>query len=211
MKIKLLFVLLFVGINTVFASYEESFKQLTTTEQAIVDKANEYFDNMTTLKTNFIQYDNATENMAEGMFYIQKPKKMRFEYTHPFNNLLIVNGKVTTFYDKDLDEISNFTTKSLPISFLIENNSNLRSVNSTINKVSQNNNEVIISTLLEINDSSYNIDYTFNKELTVLQTINFKEKDGQDISLSLFNSEINTVLDKNLFIFKNPRLYKNRK
>ena len=63
--------------------------------------------------------------MAEGKLCIQKPKKLRFEYTHPFNTLLKTNNNVTTYYDKDLDEISTFTTKSLPISFLFNEKSKL--------------------------------------------------------------------------------------
>lgn len=209
MKTAIILFLLF--INNTFASYNESVNKLTAEEQKIINKANTYFNNLQTLQSNFYQYDDNSGKMAEGKLYIQKPKKLRFEYTHPFNTLLITNNNVTTYYDKDLDEISTFITKSLPISFLFNEKSNLESINAEIIKINKEDNKITIYTISIIDKNKFNINYTFDKNITNLQEINFQDENGQNITITLFNTQLNKELDKNLFIFKNPRLYKNRK
>lgn len=209
MKTAIILFLLF--INNTFASYNESVNKLTVEEQKIINKANTYFNNLQTLQSNFYQYDDNSGKMAEGKLCIQKPKKLRFEYTHPFNTLLITNNNVTTYYDKDLDEISTFTTKSLPISFLFNEKSNLESINAEIIKINKEDNKITIYTISIIDKNKFNINYTFDKNITNLQEINFQDENGQNITITLFNTQLNKELDKNLFIFKNPRLYKNRK
>lgn len=208
MKI-ILFIFLFT--SQAFASYIESYDKLNINNKEIINNINVYFNNLNTLKTNFIQYDNSNDSMAEGLFYIQKPKKLRFEYTNPFNNLLIVNGKITTFYDIDLDEISTFPAKSLPISFLLNNNSDLESTNSTILDVIKIDENIIVKTFTFIENNKYYLEYVFDKDIKIMKSINFKDDGEQDITLTLFNTEKNIELNKSLFVFKNPRLYKNRK
>ena len=208
---KTILILFLLFINNAFASYTESISKLTPEEQNIVNKTNIFFDNLQTLQSNFYQYDDNSGKMAEGKLYIQKPKKLRFEYTHPFNTLLITNNNITTYYDKDLDEISTFATKSLPISFLFNEQSNLKSINAEIKKINKEDNKITIYTTSTIDKNKFNINYTFNNNITTLQEINFQDENGQNITITLFNTQLNKELDKNLFIFKNPRLYKNRK
>lgn len=208
---KTILILFLLFINNTFASYNESVSKLTPEEKNIINKSNAYFNNLQTLQSNFYQYDDNSGTMAEGKLYIQKPKKLRFEYTHPFNTLLITNNNVTTYYDKDLDEISTFTTKSLPISFLFNEKSNLENINAEIIKINKEDNKTTIYTISTIDKNKFNINYTFNKDITILQEINFQDENGQNITITLFNTQLNKELDKNLFIFKNPRLYKNRK
>ena len=153
------------------------------------------------------------QKLCQKVFYIyQNQKKIRFEYTNPFKSLLIVNKNITTFYDIDLDEISNIPTNSTPLSFLLKNNSNLETTNSIILNVENNDDFIIINTYTYIENNKYYIIYTFDKDIKTLKSINFKNDDAQlNITINLFNSEKNITLNKNLFIFKNPRLYKNRK
>lgn len=208
---KTILILFLFFINNVFASYNESVNKLTVEEQNVINKINTYFNSLQTLQSNFYQYDDNSGKMAEGKLYIQKPKKLRFEYMHPFNTLLITNSNVVTYYDKDLDEISTFTTKSLPISFLFNEQSNLESINAEIIKIKKEDNKTIVYTVSLIDKNKFNINYTFNKNITILQEINFQDENGQNITITLFNTQLNKELNKNLFIFKNPRLYKNRK
>lgn len=150
--------------------------------------------------------------MAEGIFYISKPNKLRFEYTTPFKNLLITNGKITTFYEMDLDEISNIPTNSTPLSFLLQENQDLKTTNSNILSIKEDENgDFIINTENIQNKNKYFIDYIFDKDIENLKGINFSDDNQQSINLTFLNMSKNIEIDKNLFVFKNPRLYKKRK
>lgn len=196
-----------LSVNIVFA--EDNF---TIKEKKIIEKVNKYFSNLKTLKSNFIQYSDFDGSMAEGIFYISKPNKLRFEYTTPFKNLLITNGKITTFYEMDLDEISNIPTSSTPLSFLLQENQDLKTTNSNILSIKEDENgDFIINTENIQNKNKYFIDYIFDKNIENLKGINFSDDNQQSINLTFFNMSKNIEIDKNLFVFKNPRLYKKRK
>lgn len=206
---KKIILFLLIIMNTAFASYKESFDKLTKNDKIIIEKVNSYFDNLQTLKTNFLQYDNNTETMSEGIFHLKKPDKIRFEYTYPFNSLLITNGKITTYYDIDMDEISTIPTKSVPQLLLL--NSNLEKINATIISIENDETNIIINTKMLIKDDKYNVKYYFDKNIDNITTIEFKDNNNQSITLNLFKSEKNKELTKDLFIFKNPRLYNKNK
>lgn len=180
-------------------------------DKIIIDKVNQYFLDLSTMKSNFIQYNDFDGSMAEGIFYISKPNKLRFEYTNPFKALLITNGKITTFHDMDLDEISNIPTSKTPLSFLLQSNQSLDNENIVVKSIKNKNEVVDIETEYKYEDNVYSITYIFDKEIKSLKGIDFIDENKQEINLTLFNSEKNIKLDKNLFVFKNPRLYRIRK
>ncbi len=208
---KLLVIIYFLtyllSINFVFAENNFSNK-----EKEIIKKVNKYFFELKTIKSNFIQYSDFDGSTAEGIFYILKPNKLRFEYTTPFKNLLITNGKITTFYEMDLDEISNIPTTNTPLSFLLQEKQNLETINSNILAIEENEDKNLVIKTENIQDKNkYFIDYIFDKNIENLKGINFMDKNQQSINLTFFNLNKNIELNKELFLFKNPRLYKKRK
>ena len=165
----------------------------------------EYINNTETIKSNFIQFDKNSSSMSEGIFYLKKPDKVRFEYTHPFRTLLIANGRVLTYYDIDLDEISTIPTKNTPINVFL--NFDLEKIN--IIDTKNNGKNVIIETSINVADVIYYVNYTFDKDIKNLISINFKNED-EELDIDFFETELNTELDKKIFTFKSPRLYKRK-
>src|SRR5882672_7269077 len=53
-----------------------------TTQRATLEKVNNYFNSVTTLVGKFVQV-GPDGNKTEGLFYMQKPGKIRFEYDPP--------------------------------------------------------------------------------------------------------------------------------
>lgn len=190
-------------------SYSKEFQN--TEKQKMIEMVNEYFSSLSTFQSNFIQYNDFDGTMAEGIFYINRPKKLRFEYTTPFKNLLITNGKVTTFYDQDLDEISNIPTSKTPLFFLLQDKKTLEDTDTKIISIAEKEGKIIVKTESKFDESNYSIDYIFDKNIEILEGIDFSVDGNNSINLSFFNSKKNINLDKELFIFKNPRLYKKRK
>ena len=182
---------------------------LLTTNSFADDKANlfkNYIENLNSMSSNFIQFDKNSGNMSEGVFYIQKPDKVKFEYTNPFRTLLIANGKIVTYYDIDLDEISTIPTKSTPIAIFM----NLNFDNIKIKKTKTNKQNTIFETEMSIGDDIYYVSYIFNKDITELLALNFKNTSNEELDIEFFDTELNPKLDKKTFTFKNPRLYKRR-
>ena len=191
-KLFLFFMLLF--LNNSFAI-----------DNNIVELFKNYINNLNTMKSNFIQFDKNSSSMSEGVFYIKKPDKARFEYKHPFRTLLIANGRVLTYYDIDLDEISTIPTKNTPINVFL--NFDLDKIN--IIDTKNNGKNVIIETSINVADVIYYVNYTFDKDVKNLISLNFKNNE-EELDIDFFETELNVELDKKTFTFKSPRLYKRR-
>lgn len=43
---------------------------------------------------------------SQGMFYLQKPGKFRWEYQKPFTQQIVANGGKVWFYDADLEQVT---------------------------------------------------------------------------------------------------------
>jgi outer membrane lipoprotein-sorting protein len=193
-----------------YAGYSESYSKLSSEDKIIVDKIDRYFVELKTLKGSFIQSNNFDGTMAEGIFYVHRPEKLRFEYTNPFKSILITNGKATTFYDVELDEISTLPTSATPLSFLLKYGQGLRELGFTITSVNVDNSVITVKTESKNNGKSYMLNFTFDRKTNKLKGLDL-DNDEQSLSLEFINLEENINLDKNLFIFKNPRLYRRRK
>ena len=51
-----------------------------------------------------LKQESSDENVATGKFYLMRPGKMRIEYDQPLEILIIVNGKVLTYQDLELEK-----------------------------------------------------------------------------------------------------------
>lgn len=204
-----LFTVFILFISLFSNSYGKEFQGVE--KQRMTERVNEYFSSLSTFQSNFIQYNDFDGTMAEGIFYINRPNKLRFEYTTPFKNLLIANGKITTFYDQDLDEISNIPTSKTPLFFLLQDKKALEDTDTKIISITEDEGKIVVKTESKFDENNYLIDYIFDKSIEILTGIDFSTDGGNSINLSFFSSKRNIELDKDLFIFKNPRLYKKRK
>ena len=81
------------------------------------NKINNFFAGFNTMQAEFVQYDNYDNTkLTKGLFYIDRPGKLRFEYHSPFKSLLINNKKITHYYDIDLDLSTNSIFSALDTS-----------------------------------------------------------------------------------------------
>lgn len=205
----ILFTLVFT-FESAFAGYRDSIEKLNGDKIKIVDKINTFFKGIETIKTNFVQFSEIDQSMSEGELYISRPKKIRCEYKNPVKILLISDGGNLVYFDMDLDEISTIPWSQNPISFLMESNNGLDSLDSDIIGV-KNDDGWILKTKVNINDIDYTIEYFFDKNISKIRGISIDYGGGQKVSLSFSNTEINKQIDRNLFLFKNPRLYDKRR
>ena len=96
--------------------------------------------------------------------------------------------------------------------FLFDNNFGVNSDKSNIIGIdtkSENNIKVFLK--INFDNSDYFVEYTFDKNITKILEISVYDESEQKTILSLSNVLINHDINDSIFVFKNPRLYKNRK
>ena len=112
-KIIILVVLFFsISLNNSYAQ-EDNFKKVTDIDK-VKTELNKLSDNTSTIQSKFIQEKHLsflTENIiSKGEFYFKSPKQLRWEYSEPFEYIIVFNDK--NIFIKDEDKISTFDTES---------------------------------------------------------------------------------------------------
>ena len=111
---KLLSTLLSLFIFTgILYAQENGFKEIQDINKAKIELA-KLSENTATIQSKFIQEKHLsflTENIiSKGEFYFKSPNQLRWEYSEPFEYIIVFNDK--NIIIKDEDKISTFDTES---------------------------------------------------------------------------------------------------
>ena len=92
---------------------------------ADLKRVSDYLNQLRTLQGKFSQMDDdGTE--SEGVFFLQRPGKLRFEYiTPPTYPTLVASGKWVTLENHQLKTVNRYPLKATPLKILLKKNVNL--------------------------------------------------------------------------------------
>ncbi len=76
--------------------------RMALAQNAVVDAVNAYLTGLDTVIAPFTQ-ESSDGSVATGLFYLDKPGKMRFEYDPPAPALILTDGEALAIYDKKSD------------------------------------------------------------------------------------------------------------
>jgi len=113
-----LFAALTVSLALVAVVPAASAQGLTAAQRAEVDRVEVYFNQLTTMRSTFLQ---ASSNglVARGVVWLQRPGRMRFEYAPPSPVLITADGLWLTYQDNELEQTTQIPLISSPLSVLV--------------------------------------------------------------------------------------------
>lgn len=203
MRYLFLFICLNFDIINTLAT-ELSNNQLTTIKQI-----ESYLNNINSLSANFIQISNQTDSIVEGKLYIQRPGKLRWQYELPDKLLIIINDKLITYFDYELEQVSYTSSEINLTDLLLEPKINL--INNPKYKIIDVNmaaNLITLSLLPNNNLEQKSINLVFEVAYLELKKIEIIDSNNQEISITLSNIQKNQNLPKHLFFIKNPNIFR---
>ena len=112
MKILSTILSLFIFTGILYAQ-ENNFKEIKDIDKVKIELA-KLSENTTSIQSKFIQEKHLsflTENIiSKGKFYFKSPNQLRWEYSEPFEYIIVFNDK--NIIIKDEDKISTYDTES---------------------------------------------------------------------------------------------------
>ena len=173
-----LFFVLFVLVLYCLSSFSQSSFKAIKDISFFKSNLAEMTEKTNTIKSDFIQEKNLSflseKIISKGLFYFKKENKIRWQYTEPFEYLIIVNEN--KIYIKDEDRESKYDMAS--------------------NKIFKEINKIITGCVQgEIlnNDKEYKIEYYENDNFYYVKLTPYSEK------MKEFLSNINIYFDKKDF------------
>jgi outer membrane lipoprotein-sorting protein len=93
---------------------------LTDENRADIARIETYLGGITTLRAKFQQYSE-NGGVVFGDIYVRRPGRMRVEYEPPVPVVLVADGMVVSYYDSELDQLSQLPISATPVWFLLRN------------------------------------------------------------------------------------------
>ncbi|HVM98876.1 MAG TPA: outer-membrane lipoprotein carrier protein LolA [Caulobacteraceae bacterium] len=109
-----------LALAALAAAFAPAFVRAATTpeDDALVARAVAYLDALTSVKGAFQQTDQRG-GVANGMFYLARPGRARFEYAAPSGLLVTSDGKTVIVSNSRLKTFQRFPLSSTPLSLFL--------------------------------------------------------------------------------------------
>ncbi|MSO74732.1 MAG: outer membrane lipoprotein carrier protein LolA [Alphaproteobacteria bacterium] len=162
--------------------------------------AEAYLNNVRSLRARFIQIA-PDGNVAQGKFYLRRPGRLRFEYDPPVPILIVGDGFLLHYQDKELGQINEWPIFDTPIGSLSRDEVSFGKdlLVTDVTRV-EGRTTVTVTRRDDPGDGSLTLYFTSNP--TQLVQWRVKDAQGQVTTVALEDLEINVDISAKLFVWE---------
>jgi outer membrane lipoprotein-sorting protein len=197
----------FAAVAALPAAAAEPLK-LSPEQQTAVNAISDYLNSFKTLQGEFTQI-SPKGNMSQGVFYIAKPGKMRFEYAPPNPFLIVSDGTWLTIKNVKKEKGDQFPLSQTPLRLVLGNKVDIVKDTSVLDYQEQDG---ILTVTVEDKKNtlgSGQLTLVFDQTRKVLQQWIVTDGKGRKTTVSLENLQAGIEPDPKLFVVKIKRDSKN--
>jgi len=166
-------------------------------DDADLDRVSAYLNSIHSMKGSFVQLGPQGQ-VDEGIFYIDKPGRMRFEYHAPNPVLVVSDGTTVAVQNRKLGTIDTYPLLSTPLSLVLSDSLNLKR-NPSIAGLSREPGELIVNARAASNKVSGNLSLVFTSPVLELRQWTIVDAQGLSTTVSLRDVQTSVTLDAALF------------
>ncbi len=177
-----------------------------TENKDLIKKTSEYFNNIESLKSKFIQIDQ-NGNSSSGVIFLQRPGKMRIEYNKPDQILIVVDGYYLIYVDEEIDQATYMDINDTPAKYLVDPDWSFGS--ETIEIYDANTDGDLINIYAKPYDkkSKERIKFIFKEKPLELRQWEIIDQKKNSITVTLYDVELNNELESKLFKYEEYDLF----
>jgi len=174
---------------------------------AIIDRVNGYFNTLQHLHGRFSQIGPNGE-FSEGVFYLERPGKIRFEYALPNPLLVVADGFWVGIEDRNMKTTDKYPLAATPLSLLLEERVDLNEEASIIDAREE---EGFISVTFEDKRGAAPGQLTLVFDAETIRLKEWVVVDGQGYQTRISVSDLITGIKQNpsLFYIEKPEFPEN--
>jgi len=152
----------------------------------LVAQVETYLNDQKGVTASFLQVadDGSTRS---GKAWFERPGRMRFEYGPPDAQLLVAGFGVLTYYDPQLNQVSNIPTGSTPLGILLAKHVDLESGNVAVTAISRQPGEDDITLVRKDKPQAGTITLTFGTDPMVLEQWLVTDAQGHQTRVHLYD------------------------
>jgi outer membrane lipoprotein-sorting protein len=171
--------------------------EMSDQDKADLDRVSAYLNTIHTLKAAFVQI--GPEGQVDGgTFYIEKPGRMRFQYTPPNPTLVVSDGSTVAVENSTLNTVDRYPIWSTPLNLILSSDVNLKK-NQEISGVERQPGELIIEARSHSTKVNGNITLVFAEPVLELRQWTVVDPQGLATTVSIRDVRQGMPLDPSLF------------
>jgi outer membrane lipoprotein-sorting protein len=191
-------ILAFVFAFFVFTAPASAQFAFSDADKADLDRISVYLNALHTLKAGFLQIDPSGD-IEEGLVYIDKPGRMRFEYHAPNPVLIVSDGSIVAIANRKLGTVDHYPLWTTPLSLILSNNINLAR-NAAITGIERQTGEIIVHAASHSSRINGNITLVFAAPSLELRQWTVVDAQGLTTTISLRDAQQGVAIDPGLFV-----------
>jgi len=169
-------------------------------DRAELDRVSEYLNSIRSLQGGFVQI-GPTGEIDQGQFYLQKPGKLRFEYTPPSPLLIVSDGRTVAVSNSKLKTVDRYPLSSTPLDLILADDINLRQDNEVM-AVRHDAGNLMVEARTSRNRTKPNIIITFSETPLELRQWTVIDDQGLSTTVALRDVQSGVALDGTLFVLR---------
>ena len=166
-------------------------------DKADLERVSAALNAIHTMKGSFIQIDPDGQ-IDEGVFYIEKPGRMRFEYHAPNPVLIVSDGSTVAVQNRSLHTIDHYPIWATPLDLILSDDLNLKR-NASIVGVDHEPGEIIVNARSRSSRTNGNISLVFTDPELALRQWTIVDDQGLSTTVSVRDVQQGVAIDPDLF------------
>ena len=193
---------LLVATGLTMGLHSMAWAELSAKDRADISRVEALLNSIKSLQAHFTQLsDNG--GTAEGVFYLQRPGRLRFEYEPPTPILIVGTGKTIVFYDSRLGQVTYVPIKSTPLAFLVDTTISF-SGDTKVVRVDREPGALAVTLADAKGRRDGTITLIFSDSPLRLRMWRVTDSRGKVTTIALSQTRTNLALDAELFRFVDP-------
>lgn len=178
----------------------------TPDDNALLEQAAAYLNNIETLQARFLQVDGRG-GVAEGDLYLDRPGKMRLAYDPPTPVLIVADGFYVIYVDLELGEPSYLDIDDTPAAFLLKPEWSFVDESVVVTDIVRQPGVVEITATQVDDPLGGELTFVFTKGPFELRQWRVKDAQSQEITVTLFDTQTGLELDSELFRYEDEDVF----
>lgn len=171
---------------------------LANAQQLNLGQISSYLNSMRAAQAKFVQA-NPDKTLAQGVLYIQKPGKIRYEYTTPADSLVISDGNVLGVFDKKSNRgPQRYDLKKTPLDILLRDQINLQG-SGVVKNISSDGVQTQVIATDPANPRNGTITMIFTANPTELRQWIVSDRSGKKTTVILNDLKLRRSVNADLF------------
>ncbi len=205
---------LFLGVCCMMFSvhtYADIDKRIDTPQnREILKKVETAYNKIRTLKAKFAQFNSKMQDdLQTGELYLSRPGEMRLVYEKGSPLEFYAHNGYLIYHDKDLKEVNYFELSQTPVSLILKDKLKFDDPDFLVTDVRMVLDEYFVTAIKKDARELGSLTLIIDKDTMQLKQWDVVDIEGIKSTVSLYETQFNVSVDKNIFLFHNP--YKKKK